>query len=234
MSKVLTSKITWRAVTFLVIAGMVWVVLEWLASPSLGIIDDEAVANWLSEETPLQYLAEPLRKRIIGDLWRPVVAIAIAGFFSGLRAWIETSVVSRLEHPGFLRRVGEGNADTFVQRRMPLTAREPELGAMRAFLGNDTNFAWMWLLGRGRQGKTRLAVETCLAANSGRWSAAWRGADTGFVKADAGADDLNGWHPRRPTLLIIDPADGRAEQVESFVEHSQPGRPIFERRCAYS
>lgn len=225
MSGILANKLVWRVFTFVAITTVVWGALALL--PAVGLIDDAAVAKWLSEKTPLQYLDESLRKWLIGKHWHILIAIAVAGFLSGLRAWMESSIVSRLAPPSFIRLVTDSNAEAFVQRRMPLAGREPEFKAMRAFVEADTTFSWMWLIGRGRQGKTRLAVETCIAVSSGVWSAVWRRAQAGLVRGDTSGKNLKDWRPRRPTLLIVDPVSGQEKQAESLVRALAAQAPDF-------
>ena len=88
---------------------------------------------------------------------------------------------------------------TFSTRALPFIGREAEERILTDFLeGSDQMFRWMVMHGSGGVGKSRLALELCLAVRN-EWHA-------GFLQ-DEEADPVWGkWQPLMPTLIVIDPA----------------------------
>ena len=88
---------------------------------------------------------------------------------------------------------------TFSARALPFIGREAEERILTDFLdGSDQMFRWMVMHGSGGVGKSRLALELCLAVRN-EWHA-------GFLQ-DEEADPVWGkWQPLMPTLIVIDPA----------------------------
>lgn len=76
--------------------------------------------------------------------------------------------------------------------------REREQSQLMEFLYSpaEDNMSWMWVKGQGGVGKSRLALELCIACQSD-WHA-------GFLNRDANAPDWARWQPKMPTLLVID------------------------------
>jgi hypothetical protein len=87
----------------------------------------------------------------------------------------------------------------FSARVLPLIGRDAEKNILEDFLGSaEQPCRWMVMHGSGGAGKSRLALELCLAVQ-GEWHA-------GFLK-DKEADPVWGkWQPLMPTLIVIDPA----------------------------
>ena len=86
----------------------------------------------------------------------------------------------------------------YSSRYIPLLARDGEKAQLWAFLHAPTqsNMAWMQVNGQGGVGKSRLALELCLA-----WQADWI---AGFLNQDADQPDWARWQPQLPTLLVVD------------------------------
>jgi pimeloyl-ACP methyl ester carboxylesterase len=95
---------------------------------------------------------------------------------------------------------------TFSARALPFIGRKAEEQILTDFLdGPDQMFRWMVMLGSGGVGKSRLALELCLAVHS-EWHA-------GFLQ-DAESDPVWGkWQPLMPTLIIIDAAARDTERT---------------------
>jgi hypothetical protein len=87
----------------------------------------------------------------------------------------------------------------FSARALPLIGRDSEMNALEKFLNSaEQPFRWMLMHGSGGTGKSRLALELCLAVRD-EWHA-------GFLK-DREADPIwSKWQPLMPTLIVIDPA----------------------------
>jgi palmitoyl protein thioesterase len=87
----------------------------------------------------------------------------------------------------------------FSARVLPLIGRDAEKEILANFLGSaEQPFRWMLMHGSGGVGKSRLALEVCLAVRD-EWHA-------GFLR-DREADPVWGkWQPLMPTLIVIDPA----------------------------
>lgn len=95
----------------------------------------------------------------------------------------------------------------YLTRYVPFVGRDNELARISAFLHSPsaTNMSWMWIKGQGGVGKSRLALEFCLA-----WQADWH---AGFLNRDADAPDWTRWQPQLPTLLVVDYATGDTEKL---------------------
>lgn len=88
----------------------------------------------------------------------------------------------------------------YSARVLPLIGRDAEVGKLADFLGGpEQPFRWMVLHGSGGVGKSRLALEFCLAIRS-EWHA-------GFLEDGQAADPVWGkWQPLMQTLIVIDAA----------------------------
>lgn len=91
---------------------------------------------------------------------------------------------------------------SFASRSASFAGRTEESRALSAFLASDLSFSWWTVVGDAGVGKSRLALECCLAAEKD-----W---DVGFV-GDAGHEALLEFVPVRPTLMVVDYAAARAE-----------------------
>lgn len=95
----------------------------------------------------------------------------------------------------------------YLTRYVPFVGRDSELAQISSFLhsSNASNMSWMWIKGQGGVGKSRLALEFCLA-----WQSDW---NTGFLNRDADAPDWTRWQPQVPTLLVVDYATADTEKL---------------------
>ena len=97
---------------------------------------------------------------------------------------------------------------SFASRSATLTGRTKEQPALAAFLHSEAVFSWWTIVGEAGVGKSRLALECCLAATED-----W---DVGFVR-DTDQEVLLEWIPDRPTLLVVDYAAARAQWMGNFL-----------------
>jgi hypothetical protein len=87
----------------------------------------------------------------------------------------------------------------FSARVLPFIARDAEKTILADFLGGpEQPFRWMVMHGSGGVGKSRLALELCLAVRD-EWHA-------GFLAQEGQEPDWGRWQPLMPTLIVIDPA----------------------------
>jgi pimeloyl-ACP methyl ester carboxylesterase len=88
----------------------------------------------------------------------------------------------------------------FSARVLPFIGRDAEKEILADFLGSaERPFRWMLMHGSGGVGKSRLALELCLAVRN-EWHA-------GLLNKESEADPVWGkWQPLMPTLIVIDPA----------------------------
>lgn len=97
----------------------------------------------------------------------------------------------------------------FSSRWIPFYGRAQESGELSRFL-NDTNpFCWWTMLGAGGSGKSRLALELIIQAGL-QWRA-------GFLEHNAPFEDWQSWEPERPTLIVIDYAAHRVDQLRMIL-----------------
>jgi hypothetical protein len=92
----------------------------------------------------------------------------------------------------------------YSARVLKFIGREAEFDKLGNFLGGpEQPFRWMVLHGSGGVGKSRLALELCLANSKDKeWHA-------GFLPDEGQADPVWGrWQPLMPTLIVIDAAAG--------------------------
>jgi hypothetical protein len=94
----------------------------------------------------------------------------------------------------------------YSARVLPFIGREAEIDTLTDFLGGlDQPFQWAVMYGSGGVGKSRLALELCLAARSD-WHA-------GFLPPDGKNPDWGRWQPLMPTLIVVDYAARDAERT---------------------
>ena len=215
--KVILRDVNWIKVAFyLGTALLVWASL-WLFDTLIPLIDPKAVANYLRDETPLQFLVSAFQNRIVGLLWQPIAAVLAIAALSKPLGKVYDHITVSVSPPGFLRRVDEKSANRIVVRRFPLIGRDRELHILRAFAEDKRLFVWCWMTGRGMQGKTRLAVEACLRLTRGDWSRKWRACHAGFLGPSQDANYWKSWQPNRPTFIVVDDAASRPSDVEQLL-----------------
>lgn len=91
---------------------------------------------------------------------------------------------------------------SFAARQTSHVGREPDLQSLNEFLGATDSFAWWMVLGEAGTGKSRLALELCLAVER-EWHAGF------LTESSQGA--LLGFEPHEPTLIVVDYAAARAD-----------------------
>jgi hypothetical protein len=217
--KVILHNVNWiKAVFYLGAALLVWVVLWLLSGTLVPLIDVEAVAKYLQDKTPLRFLVPAFQSQVIGLLWQPIAAAITIVTLSKPLGKLYDQIAVILRSPDFLRRVDEKTANQIVERKFPIFGRDHELQILRAFADDKRSFVWCWMIGRGVQGKTRLAVEACLSLTRGDWDRKWRVCDAGFLGAGQDIDQWKAWQPNRPTFIVVDDAASRPSDVEQMLD----------------
>ena len=85
----------------------------------------------------------------------------------------------------------------YSARVLPFMGRDAEIDLLNEFLGGpEQPFRWMVIHGSGGVGKSRLALELCLAVRN-EWHA-------GFLPQHGQEPDWGRWQPHLPTLIVID------------------------------
>jgi ubiquinone/menaquinone biosynthesis C-methylase UbiE len=102
----------------------------------------------------------------------------------------------------------EASRFVFGARVLPFVGRESELAKLTEFLADpEQPFRWMVLHGSGGVGKSRLALELCIAVgDEHEWHA-------GFLHQEAAEPDWGRWQPIVPTLIVIDYAARDTERT---------------------
>ena len=94
----------------------------------------------------------------------------------------------------------------YSARVLPFFGREAESDSLRNFLGSpEQPFRWTVMHGSGGVGKSRLALELCLAVRN-EWHA-------GFLPRDGQEPDWGRWQPLLPTLIVIDYAARDTDRI---------------------
>lgn len=94
----------------------------------------------------------------------------------------------------------DGVSNYFGARMVPHVGREDELGVLAAFAADTAAIRWLQIAGDAGQGKSRLALEFCIAQQDIGWNA-------GFLSRGCLSDDgfaWSRWQPYAPTLIVID------------------------------
>jgi hypothetical protein len=103
---------------------------------------------------------------------------------------------------------------TYRAQRVPLFGREREMEELLAFLApasaDAIDFRWWLWTGPGGSGKSRLAWELCLAAETDGWR-------VGFLDDEVPFHDWHRWVVDRPTLMIIDYVAKRPGQARAAI-----------------
>lgn len=111
-----------------------------------------------------------------------------------------------------------------------LMGREPELESLASFCDRLGAFRWKVLTGAGGVGKTRLALEVAMQREQADWN-------SGFLRAESlkhwvGHNRFADWHPPTDTLVVIDYAASKLEDLKHLLErcgqwaqgHPEPAR----------
>jgi pimeloyl-ACP methyl ester carboxylesterase len=94
----------------------------------------------------------------------------------------------------------------YAARVLPFIGRDAEIDKLGDFLGGpEQPFRWMVLHGSGGVGKSRLALELCLALRS-EWHA-------GFLPQEGEEPNWGRWQPLMPTLIVVDYAARDTERT---------------------
>ena len=95
-------------------------------------------------------------------------------------------------------------------RVLPFIGRDAEIEKLSDFLGRpEQPFRWMVLHGWGGVGKSRLALELCLALRN-EWHA-------GFLPPGREEPDWGRWQPLVPTLIVVDYAARDTERTGNLL-----------------
>jgi hypothetical protein len=108
--------------------------------------------------------------------------------------------------------VEPGRSTRFIYsaRMLPFLGRDAEINILGDFLGSPGQpFRWTVMHGSGGVGKSRLALELCLAVRN-EWHA-------GFLPRDGQEPDWGRWQPQLPTLIVIDYAARDTDRVGPIV-----------------
>lgn len=97
----------------------------------------------------------------------------------------------------------------YQAQRVPFVGRQDEKQQLNEWLGSEAAFSWWIISGSGGQGKSRLALELCRRHGNG-----WR---VGFLPREHKFVDWDGWQPDRPTLMVVDYASGKEEELRSII-----------------
>jgi len=122
-------------------------------------------------------------------------------------------------------RVARDNVGRFLYRAraVPWFGREREWQALAGFLAGDDPFRWMVISGAGGTGKSRIALEFCLA-NSDDWYAGF------LTKYGRSRGDWERWQPLLPTLLVLDYATqdpkSTRDLLHELARRTMPGTPF--------
>ncbi|MEM7310695.1 MAG: tetratricopeptide repeat protein [Planctomycetota bacterium] len=152
---------------------------------------------------------------------------AVEGLWNGLEALAEgIDQLQELLQPKLelrlFERLGETNY-TDARRLNPfmrtteVIGREGEIELLREWLDSDVDFSVHVITGKAGTGKTRLALELCeRVTNDQTWDAGFLSRDAleAFLRESA----LRPWRPERPTLVVLDYAAARAQQLRRWLQ----------------
>ena len=101
-------------------------------------------------------------------------------------------------------------------RLIPLLGRETELADMSAFLDSEGTFLWRAFSGDGGVGKTRFILEVATDASARGWQAGF--VDKSQLSRFVSASDADRWRPMLPTLIVVDYAASKTEELSELLE----------------
>lgn len=105
----------------------------------------------------------------------------------------------------------------YRHRRVPMVCRDSEFEELREFLYSEQSVAWWAWFGAAGMGKSRLAFELCRQIDR-TWDGQASGWVAGFLDTqDIEERDWSAWRPAKPTLIVVDYASGKKENVATWV-----------------
>jgi hypothetical protein len=105
----------------------------------------------------------------------------------------------------------------FRARSVALLGRESEWQAIEAFAAGDEPLRWWVVASEGGAGKSRIALELVLSLMRRRVAPHRRPWRAGFLPRAHGYTGWNAWRPDRPTLMVIDYAASRDEEIHHLL-----------------
>ncbi len=129
---------------------------------------------------------------------------------------LKVQVSLRIDRPQQLARTPLSRLLRPYNAFIDLIGREPEVNSLAAFCDHPAAFRWKVLTGEGGVGKTRLALELAKTREEAGWSA-------GFLSAESLAhwvrhEGFPRWSPLAETLVVIDYAAAKAEDLKPLIE----------------
>jgi hypothetical protein len=126
------------------------------------------------------------------------------------------------------------NRLTYRSRQTPFVVRAREIAVLDGFLASASDFLWLVVCGPAGSGKSRLVQEFCVRA-----AAHWR---AGFLLAGQRFDDWASWMPSADTLIAVDYAAERVDEIRTLLHgllHRQNDKSrraavrvlLLERKC---
>ncbi len=101
------------------------------------------------------------------------------------------------------------NRLTYRSGQTPFVGRAKEMAVLDGFLTSEGDFLWLAVSGPAGSGKSRLVQEFCVRA-----AAHWR---AGFLLSSQGFDNWASWKPSADTLIVIDYAAERVDEIGALL-----------------
>ena len=100
---------------------------------------------------------------------------------------------------------------------VPMSGRQTELEELSHMLQEEGPFRWRVFFGEAGMGKTRLAIEFARQAMSDGWHAGFLSSNN--LRLFVHADLAGAWRPAVPTLILVDYAAAKVNDLCSLFEH---------------
>jgi tetratricopeptide (TPR) repeat protein len=194
----------------------------------LKFIENAADDAWFDSASGLRRLDHALNERFLGIRAEQSMQTPIYYWHFADGSEVESVTDSFLSRQLALdletREMDSAGLHRFLYRtrKVPFFAREQELKALTSFLDDSRPFLWSSVTGRGGVGKSRLALEFCLKAQS--LLPYWR---AGFLPNTWSVEDVCSWHPNMPTLIIVDYVASRAREIGHVLRTLRSRQPHF-------